>query len=183
MSATRTRISADQFVAGGYPRDSELVDGELVVSDPTFEHQEIALRIVRSVAAWVDAGEGRGRAGYGGNWVLAEGHVYKPDAWWISEELRAQVVGSRSDVAPTLAVEVRSPGTWHVDVGPKRVQYERGGVRELWLVDSPARTVLVLRRSTPGAAGFDVSLEAGPGALLTTPLLAGFTLPVDALFD
>ena len=131
----------------------------------------------------MDGSGSRGRAGFGGNWVLADGHVYKPDAWWVGEQLRHRVAGARSDVAPTLAVEVRLPGTWHHDVGAKRGEYERAGTHELWLVDPPARTVLVLRRSSPAAPGFDVTLEVAPGQTLTSPLLAGFVLAVDALFD
>lgn len=48
--------------------------------------------------------------------------------------------------------------------------------KELWLVDTPARTVLVYR-----AGAYDDALELGSGEQLTSPLL-GFTLPIDELF-
>jgi Uma2 family endonuclease len=81
-----------------------------------------------------------------------------------------------------LVVEVRSPGTWRFDVGRKRDVYEQVGVRELWLVDTPASTVLVFRRTTPESVGFDDDAELGPGETLASPLLSGFRLPVDELF-
>jgi len=55
--------------------------------------------------------------------------------------------------------------------------YAETGTRELWLVDTPARTVLVYR-----AGAFDDAAELGPEATLTTPLLPGFALPLDELF-
>jgi Uma2 family endonuclease len=42
--------------------------------------------------------------------------------------------------------------------------------------------VLVFRRSRPDAPRFDVSLELGSGDSLTSPLLPGFSLPVDEIF-
>ncbi|MGI9120199.1 MAG: Uma2 family endonuclease, partial [Acidimicrobiales bacterium] len=83
---------------------------------------------------------------------------------------------------PDLVVEVRSPGTWRLDIGPKRAVYERTGVGELWLVDTPARTVVVYRRTSPEVVEFDVALEVGPGEVLATPLLDSFELPFDELF-
>ena len=121
-------------------------------------------------------------AGIGGNWTVAAGQVFKPDVWWAAEGAVPDLDAVRSDSPPTLAVEVRSPGTWRYDVGRKRQVYEQVGVAELWLVDTPARSVVVHRRSVPGVAVFDITDEAGPGEVLTTPLLAGFTLAVDTLF-
>jgi len=56
------------------------------------------------------------------------------------------------------------------------------GVQELWLVDTPASTVIVYRRTTPESSGFDDDAEFGPGTTLVSPLLDGFELTVDELF-
>jgi Uma2 family endonuclease len=85
--------------------------------------------------------------------------------------------GARHDGPPDLAVEVRSPGIWHRDVGRKLERYRDAGTRELWLVDTPASTVLVYR-----AGSFGEPIEVGPGEQLTSPLLPGFALPIDELF-
>lgn len=79
--------------------------------------------------------------------------------------------------------EVRSPSTWRYDIGVKRSRYESlPEVGELWLVDTPARAVIVCRRSAPDVAAFDVSLELSDTDELTSPLLPGFALRVAAVF-
>ncbi len=174
-------MSVEEFLNGDFPVGAWLVEGEVVVNDPTFEHQRIALSICAALLAWTREGPGRGTAGFGGNWAIAPGTVYKPDVWWAAEG-RAPT-GARSDDAPDLAVEVRSPGTWMLDMGIKRRRYEQAGVAELWLVDSPAKTILVLRRSGADADDFDVALEVPVGETLSTPLLGGFELVVADLFS
>lgn len=180
--ATQTRLNISQFLAGDWPADTQLVDGEVIVNDPSFRHQRITLRLVRALDTWVAGGEERGEAGFGGNWTVAPGQVYKPDGWWTPAAARPSAEALRSDIPPALVVEVRSPGTWHLDVGRKRAVYEQVGVGELWLVDTPARSVLVYRRSQPNSDGFDLTDEVGPGATLTTPLLHQFSLAIDDLF-
>ena len=81
-----------------------------------------------------------------------------------------------------IVVEVRSPSTWSRDVGVKRALYERHGAQELWLVDPPARSVLVFGRSTKDMPTFDQTVEIEDGGTLTSPLLPGFALPVADLF-
>jgi len=179
--STTTRIDADGFLDGGWPRDSELVDGEVVVTDPTFWHQELAARIFEALRAWIRSGQHRGHAGQGGNWVLADSHVYKPDVWWVARERRFDLTTARHDGPPDLAVEVRSPGTWALDIGPKRTMYETAGLVELWLVDVPAESVLISRRSG-AASGFDLAVDVLRDDVLDSPLLEGFVLPLDELF-
>lgn len=181
MSTTGTGVSVEVFLEGDFPEGAWLVEGEVVVTDPTFEDQRIAGLILAALLTWTREAKGRGTAGFGGNWTIAPGTVYKPDAWWVGEGRMPQ--GVRSDMAPDLAVEVRSPGTWMFDVGIKRRRYEEAGVAELWLVDTPAETVLVLRRSSAEMVEFDVALEVASGKALTTPLLDGFELAVGDLFD
>jgi Uma2 family endonuclease len=132
--------------------------------------------------AWA-ADAGGGLAGYGGNWRVAPDSVLKPDVWWIGPARLASIDLAAATVSgpPDLAVEVRSPGTWVVDVGRKRALYEAAGLAELWLVDPPARSVLVLRRSGPGAP-FDEFVEPSGTDRLASPLLPGFGAEVDPLF-
>jgi hypothetical protein len=42
--------------------------------------------------------------------------------------------------------------------------------------------ILVFRRSTPAQPTYAVALELGASATLTSPLLAGFALPLKRLF-
>ena len=84
---------------------------------------------------------------------------------------------------PDIAVEVRSPSTWRRDRKIKKPVYEQQGLPELWLVDTVAECVLVSRRSSPEAATFDVELTVARGEMLTSPLLPGFALALDELFN
>ncbi|MBC8092896.1 MAG: Uma2 family endonuclease [Pseudonocardia sp.] len=177
QTASIPRITADEFLSGDYPEGSELIDGVVYEVDPAFDHQEVGARLLDEIRAWVRAEPGRGRAGYGGNWVLSDGHVYKPDVWWKAQRPR----GVRNDGPPELAIEVRSPGTWALDIGPKLRRYEASGAVEVWLVDTPSSTVLIFRRGDSGPGFADV-VEIGLGTVLGSPLLPGFELKVDELF-
>jgi Uma2 family endonuclease len=174
-----SRITADEFLSGvpgapeSYPIGSELVDGVVHLNDATFRHQELCGRLYDALRDWTRTESGFGTVRWGGNWVLGERQVYKPDVWCREHPPD----GARHDGPPDLAVEVRSPGTWRLDIGRKRVVYGEAGTKELWLVDTPARTVLAFR-----AGAFDEGLEIGPGEQLTTPLLPGLAIPIDELF-
>jgi len=176
-SSPPARVSVEEFLAGDWPADAWLVDGEVVMNDPGFHHQEVVRRILKALGDWCDAGPDRGRAGFGGNWIFGPYTLLRPDVWWSA----VIPTGNRSDTPPNLAVEVRSPSTWRHDLGKKRRTYRDAGVAELWLVDPPAATILV-HRAVPGTSGFDDALVAGAGDTLTTPLLDGFALSVDDLF-
>ncbi|MEA2685046.1 MAG: hypothetical protein QOE93_241 [Actinomycetota bacterium] len=180
--AIQTRLSIEEFLRGQWPPGAQLVDGEVIVNDPTLRHQEAAKRIIVALELWIRSASGRGRVGFGGNWTVAPGQVFKPDVWWVPHDRLLDLDAARDDVPPTVVVEVRSPGTWRFDLGRKRQVYEQVGVQELWLVDTPASTVLVFRRSMPESPDFDVDAEFGPGETVTSPLLEGFALPVDDLF-
>ncbi|MGI9004567.1 MAG: Uma2 family endonuclease [Pseudonocardia sp.] len=167
------RITAEEFLSHDYPVGSELIDGVVHLNDPDFRHQRLCGRAYRALLVWSDGAHGHGEVGWGGNWVLTDRHIYKPDVWWTA----IPPTGTRHDGPPDLAVEVRSPGTWHHDIGVKLAEYGTAGTKELWLVDTPARTVLAYR-----AGSFDDAVEIGPGEQLTSPLLPGFALAIDELF-
>ena len=108
--------------------------------------------------------------------------VYAPDVWWARDG-RPDVAAGRLDSVPDLAVEVRSPATWRYDSGPKRRRYGMAGTAELWLVDHQARRITVHRRSSAESSGFDSSLTVTVGELLVSPLLPGFSLDLDEVFQ
>lgn len=185
MALTGHRLTAQEYLA--LPLDeyrfTQLIDGEVVVNQPSVRHQEITLFIARRLVDWIEAGPSRGQAGIPVDAVLDERNVFAPDVWWVAQEHRPARDARGLDGPPDLAVEVGSPSTWRYDVGAKKATYERVGLAELWLVDTEAESVLVFRRSPPTASSFDVALELGSGEALTSPLLPGFSLPVAELFD
>jgi Uma2 family endonuclease len=114
---------------------------------------------------------------------MDEYNFYGPDVLWFSSDHVPGNLDGYPERVPDLCVEIRSESTWRFDVGAKKRVYERGGLRELWLVDDKSETVLVYRRSTPRAEIFDVALELGAGETLTSPQLPGFELSIDELFE
>jgi Uma2 family endonuclease len=162
----------------------QLIDGVLVVNEPRFLHGVVQRRLATALGAWCDGAPGRGQVSMPIDVVMSEHDVYGPDVVWFREE-RVPTdweAEPEQQPIPDLAVEVRSPGTWRFDTGRKREIYEVGGLPELWLVDTSAETVTVLRRSTAGSPTFDAELVLRAGERVTSPLLPAFALEVGELF-
>lgn len=176
------RITVDEFFAlPGEQRHSQLIDGEIVVNQPSMRHQDLILWLATELELYRRANPHVGKVGLEADVPIGEDNVYVPDLWWSSP---SRLPGPlRFEAMPDLAVEVRSPSTWRFDVGTKRRGYEAAGLGELWLVDTERDTVVVHRRSHADIAEFDVTFEVAEGDALTTPLLPGFTLDVAELFD
>lgn len=178
-------MTAEEFLAQPEPEHGwplNLVDGEVIMNEPTVRHGRPQLRILVALDAWVRAEPGRGEVGLPRDIQLDDRNVFKPDVVWYSEG-RVPDLDDRAPYAMAdLAVEVRSPSTWRDDVGAKKLGYERHGLPELWLVDTVDEAVRVFRRSTPGALSFDVALELDREQRLESPLLPGFALDLAELF-
>jgi Uma2 family endonuclease len=179
------QMTAEEFIAAPEPqrgRPWNLIDGEVVVNLPTLAHRQAQDSVLFALQVWVRAAQGRGAAGSPADIGLDERNVFAPDVMWHAAD-RMPALDSRPPYPmPDLAVEVRSPATWRFDLGAKKAEYERRGLRELWLVDTDARTVLVYRRSRPDTTRFDVALELSEGEHLSSPLLPGFDLAVEQVF-
>jgi len=161
---------------------SQLIDGEVVMDEPTVGHQVVVMRILRALQDWTHAKPGRGEVFIPINVLMDEHNVFGPDISYLREERVPTADVHHIAGPPDLAVEVRSPSTWRHNVGAKMRSYERLGLPELWLVDSPVATVLVYRRSHAKSQDFDVALELTRADALTSPLLPGFALALDAVF-
>jgi Uma2 family endonuclease len=172
MVLTQRRMTADEFLA--LPPDNsktQLIDGELVMTDVRLRHQRLAGELFRLLANWLVDHPGVGQAGYGCNWRMDDDNVFIPDGWFMAGPTLDDRVWF--DGPPDLVIEVRSPSTWRFDIGRKREAYLAGGA-EVWLVDTAADEVLVFRG--------DEALELGAGDTLTTPLIPGFELDLTTLF-
>ncbi len=163
-------------------RRLELVDGEVVVSEPTMLHNVVQVAFLLALGAWIQESEGRGRVCVPLDVGLDDRNVFVPDVSWYSSIGAPDVNAARPYPVPGLAIEIRSPSTWVYDIGAKRAGYERRGLPELWLVDTSAEQVLVFRRSSAGRQRFDVALELDSGETLRSPLLPGFALALAKVF-
>ena len=127
------------------------------MSEPTRWHQRAVTEISAAPLGWGKGGPDRGLASLPLDIKRDEYNVYAPTSLWYAAAAPA-LDAPRPYPPPDLVVEVRSPSTWRLDIGPKKVGYEACGVRELWLVDFTS--VLVFRRSEPKRPGFDVAARA-----------------------
>lgn len=180
------RMTVEEY-AERYPETStgertELIDGEVVVSHPRALHQEVSLEIAIALREWTRAAADRGYAVQAIDVRLGDHDAYCPDVLWYRPGRDLPPRDAWPFPIPDLAVEVRSPSTWRFDIGAKKTRYEQAGVAELWLVDTASEEIIVFRRSTPSADGFDVSLQDAAGDTLTSPLLPGFGLAVGHVF-
>lgn len=184
MGAIATRMTADEYYALTVEGDrKQLVDGAIVVNEPKAIQAHLQMTLGFALRSWVEAGEGCGLVLLPTDVQLDEHNVYGPDLLWFSEERRPTNLDAYPDRLPDQCAEIRSDSTWRYDVGAKKRVYEEHGLPELWLVDDAAESVLVYRRSAPASRVFDVALELARGDLLTSPLLPGFELALDRLFE
>lgn len=171
----RTLVSEAEFLA--LPESTqrvELLDGEVIVSpSPTFWHQEILRRILFSLGQWaarqthpVTVGQSPLDVRFGPDRIL------QPDAFVILGAIPADHAGPIARI-PDLCVEVLSTSRLY-DRVTKRFIYAQAGVREYWVVE-PAGVV-------ERFAGPELTQVEEIRDRLTSPLLAGYELDLDALF-
>ncbi len=181
--ATAERMTAERYYEISVEGDrKQLVDGRIVVNEPKAVHAILQSRLVIALGIWAQGGDGRGLAMTPTDVRMDEFNVYGPDVLWFRQERIPADLRGYPEHVPDLCVEIRSPSTWRYDIGAKKRVYEGGGLPELWLVDDIAETVLVYRRSKPGAPEFDVAVELRRGDTLESPMLLGFALSIDELF-
>ncbi|CAN5760296.1 hypothetical protein BH24ACT3_BH24ACT3_11220 [soil metagenome] len=183
MAQRLRSMTADGYFSLPEQPHTQLIDGELIVDAPVLRHQRVVDHLNVELHLWARTGPGRGEVVGGPGVHLDDANVLVPDVVWVAEARRPGRGDKRFVGSPDLVVEVCSPATWRFDTGTKRRHYEAAGTAELWLVDTLADQVRVLRRSVPEASGFDVEVVLDRTATLTTPLLDGFALDLAALFD
>lgn len=162
-------------------RRYELVEGSLrMTPSPGVFHQKVSGRIEKALRQWVEERD-LGEVYYAPlDVVLSEYNVVQPDILFVAKDRLGIIKETHIRGAPDLVVEIFSPGNSDWDRIVKRRLYSRHGVREMWLVDLEARSieVAVYRRKNL------VTIQVYPsGGTLTSPLLPGFSLEVDTIFQ
>lgn len=109
--------------------------------------------------------------------VLSGDSVVEPDGLVVCDD-RAHIVGEKYVVAaPNIIVEILSNETRQLDEVVKVELYERAGVEEYWLFDPGIDVVKIYRRVG------ESFVRTETGGTITSPLLPGFTLDVNVVFD
>lgn len=176
MSLSRPALtSEEEFLALPETMDRlELLDGEVILSaPPSVWHQELLSRIVHRLRAWQERSPTVAFIGQAPLDVrFAPGRILQPDAFVILGDVPLDHEGPL-DRVPDLAIEVLSTNRAY-DRLTKRIVYTTSGVRELWLLDPGG---LIERWSGQGLNEAEEITTT-----LTTPLLPGLELDLEALF-
>jgi Uma2 family endonuclease len=177
---TPTRITAREFAE--LPESNlptELIHGEIIVSPtPILPHQ----RKVYAVAKCIEQLAGSGEVVISPMDVyLDEENILQPDVLWIRDADSRCKPGKDGYLhgAPDLVVEIFSPSTAKRDKTVKFELYEKYGVREYWMLDPIAEYIEVW--GLQGSSFVKIGIF-GPGETFTSPVLAGKTVEVGALF-
>ena len=177
LAASR-KMTAEEFWAECKLKRAELVDGEVIEKMPVGEaHAYIAINIGAILREWArsrNAGRVYGELGY----VLGEGLVRAPDVSFVAaDRLTSQRPSLRLfHGAPTLAVEVVSPGDLAGEVEAKVREYLAFGVSMVWVVYPEVRAVTVRTPDGSRAYGADDTLSG-------EPVLPGFEVAVSEIFE
>lgn len=161
------------------PPDSnryEILSGELVVTpSPVTAHQLVSNEIFALLHAYARLSGGRALHAPM-DVYFTETRVTEPDVLYLEKD-RLHLIGRTCiEGAPDMVVEVLSPGTEHLDRGPKLEIYREGGVREYWIVDPDQRIVEV--HDFPA----NVRTLLRPGLRLVSKAAPGFTADVADFF-
>jgi Uma2 family endonuclease len=180
-----TRLTLDDFML--LPDDGkrhEIIDGEhFVTPSPNTRHQRLVQRLHLTLGEHLRRHPEQGEVFIAPfDVILSFQDVVEPDLLLIAGDQTDILTEKNVQGPPALVVEVLSEGTRKRDAQTKRRLFERSGVREYWLIDPDLDLIKVFRRTgigrLPRAA--ELSLEARD--TLTTALLPGFVLSLDALF-
>ncbi len=176
----RPRKTAEDFMALPPGTLAELIEGELLIVSPSpVERHQSAVGQLFMAMGYYLKGRPLGRLFLAPFDVhLPSGDIVEPDLVFVASAnlgiIQRWIYG-----APDLLIEVVSPDGAARDRLVKRTLYARNGVREYWLVDPEERSVEVLGLS--GSLYVPLSFLREP-AVLTSPLLPGFELPLSEIF-
>lgn len=183
------RLTAEEYFE--LPDDGyryELIDGVVCMSpSPMPKHQEIITHIAVEIGTFLRAHKlGKvyveidvvcGKTRRGGDLV------YRPDVVYVQKERVPRGNKARIAAPVDLIVEVISPDSRRYDSATKKVDYERAGVEEYWLLDPELENATFLRlrdgRYQEIAATGDVfESEAIPGFCLDLEMLRELFKPL-----
>jgi len=179
------RLTYDDFLL--FPDDGlrhEIIDGEHYVTPaPSVRHQDLVGRLYMALGNYLSAHPGTGRLFLAPlDVVFSFYDVVEPDLLFIARDQLEIMTEKNIQGAPALVLEVLSKSTRTRDERIKRELFERSGVREYWLVDPGRNQLTVHRRRDDRVLSALAPLTADEHAVLTTPLLDGFSLSIVELF-
>ena len=174
-------ITAEELLAmpRGEGRRYELLRGVLVEKMATGDpHGDAVTRIAFYLTGYAEGNDyGVVRSGEPGYRLERDPDTVRaPDVAWIAPGRIPPGTQGYPELAPDLAVEVKSPGNSYAELAAKAGMWLSYGSRQVWVADPERVTITVYRPyQEPLILGEDDTLEGGD-------LLPGFATPVWRLF-
>ncbi|MCM3905958.1 MAG: Uma2 family endonuclease [Pyrinomonadaceae bacterium] len=161
----------------------ELIEGELFVSRaPGIPHQRVLHNLQMELGSYLRENP-LGILVPGAGAVFSDYDAVIPDLVFVRSDRWAEVTSEQKITnAPDIVVEILSPGSENRrrDLSVKRQLYAKYGVKEYWIVDSESLSVRIFHLQ--GETLEEIAVLRGIDEI-TSPLLAGFCLKADAVFD
>lgn len=155
----------------------ELIDRIIMMTPrPNVAHQSVATNLIAQLAPYF---RGKSCRIFAELEVHLREDILVPDLSIICEP--EKLTTQRCEGAPTLVVEILSPGTQKLDRFTKLYKYQLGGVPEYWVISPRGKSIIQYRFTGMGEEDAEVA-EYNPGDTLTTPNFEGLTLALDELF-
>jgi len=161
----------------------EIIDGvHYVTPSPSLRHQDLVGRLYLAIANFLGTRPGIGRIFLSPLDVVFTIHdVVEPDLVFVAGDQTDILTEANIQGPPAIVIEILSKSTRSRDERIKKELFDRGGVREYWIVDSDRSQVAVYRRER-SALDARSTLSPADSAVLTTASIPGFSLSLSDLF-
>jgi Uma2 family endonuclease len=179
------RLTYDDLLL--FPEDDglrhEIIDGvHYVTAAPNLRHQDLVGRLYLALGNFLANHPGVGRVFLSPVDVVFTIHdIVEPDLVFVAGDQTHIMTEANIQGAPAIVVEILSTSTRSRDQRIKKDLFDRGGVREYWMVDPDRSQIIVHIREADGFHAC-TPLSTADGAVLTTTLLPGFSLSLSELF-
>lgn len=168
-----------------FPEDGkrhELIDGEhFMTPAPSTKHQRVSRKLLIALGNFLKNHPVGEVFDAPSDVVLSDLDVVQPDLLFISSARASIITEKNIQGAPDLVIEILSETSRKTDETIKRKLYEKYGVPEYWIVDPELETVKVYRM-TGASYTRSAELSRETNDILSTPLLAAFSLPLSEIF-
>jgi Uma2 family endonuclease len=178
---TIPRVTPEDLLAMEDGHRYELVDGELVEREMSYESSSVGARFVVEFGIWDKASRRANLAGADAGlqifpWAPSQVRFADASLTFLDRIPSGRPGSGHSRVAPDVVVEVVSPNDGADDVERKVQEYLRAGVRLVWVAYPETRTIHVFRPN-----GNDSTIREGQ-SLTGEEILPGFSVPLGELF-
>jgi Uma2 family endonuclease len=159
---------------------AEFINGKVIMHSPVkLEHGDTSI-LLSSYMKYYCIKKDAGKVLYEKAIIQLTRNSYEPDiVFFKKEKASAFTPVQMLSPAPDLIVEVTSPSTEKYDRGIKFTDYALHGVSEYWIIDPAQKSA-----EQYFLQGDAYALEfKGKTGMLSSRAIAGFTIPVQAIFN